>query len=144
MMSRMCRALKRTHSPVTMLETFDTPPMAPNCIERPQSTVATQALQLMNAPVMTEHARYLAGRIIDAAADQRGRIGQVYLRVLSRPAGAAEVERGAAALARLTERWRAHLGERNEAVPREWMAQWHALGDFIHTMLNSAEFAYVD
>jgi hypothetical protein len=136
--------LQRRRSPVTMLETFDTPPMAPNCIERPQSTVATQALQLVNAQDMTAHARYLAGRIIDATLDAHARIAQAYIRVLSRPARPEEVERGATALTQLAAHWRTHLEQRNEAAPQEWTAQWYALGDFIHTLLNSAEFAYVD
>ena len=66
------------------------------------------------------------------------------MRVLSRPAKAEEVKRGTAALAQLAAHWRAHLAERNEAAPQEWTAHWYALGDLIHTFLNSAEFAYVD
>ena len=57
---RSIYVLQRRKTPVTMLEVFDLPPMSPNCIERRQSTVPTQALQMMNSEVLREHSRYLS------------------------------------------------------------------------------------
>ena len=56
---------------MTMLEVFDQPPMSPNCIERRQSTVPTQALQMMNSDVVQERSRYLAGRLVDQFGNDR-------------------------------------------------------------------------
>src|SRR5437016_4740451 len=62
---RSIYVLQRRKTPLTMMEVFDLPPMSPNCIERRQSTVPTQALQMMNSEVLREHSRYLSCRLID-------------------------------------------------------------------------------
>jgi mono/diheme cytochrome c family protein len=134
--------LQRRRTPLTMLETFDTPPMAPNCIERPRSVVATQALQLMNSSATIEHARHLAGRILDE--QPAARVEQAWRRTLGRAPSAAEARQAAAALQDFEQHWKAELAGRREPSPQRWKAQWLALGDLIHTLLNSAEFSYVD
>lgn len=142
---RALYVLQRRRTPVTMLETFDTPSMTPNCIERPRSVVATQALQLMNSAATMEHARQLAGRILDEAPGRRdAQIQEAYLRVLSRAASSAEVARAAAAMDEFETMWKPQLDKRREAGPRSVLAQWMALSDVIHTLLNSGEFSYVD
>lgn len=45
----------------TLLESFDLPPMNPNCVQRGRSNVPTQALNLLNDPVL----RQLAGRFAE-------------------------------------------------------------------------------
>ena len=62
---RAIYVLQRRTTPMTMLEVFDLPPMSPNCIERANSTVSTQALQMMNCRDDRERARFLAGRLMD-------------------------------------------------------------------------------
>ena len=57
---------KRRLTPVTLFDLFDSPRMAPNCTERRYSTVAPQALQLLNGHMARRLARYFAGRLIDA------------------------------------------------------------------------------
>ncbi|MCC6591458.1 MAG: PSD1 domain-containing protein [Bryobacterales bacterium] len=142
---RALYVLQRRRTPVTMLETFDTPPMTPNCIDRPRSVVATQALQLMNSAATIEDARHLAGRILDEQPVSReAQIQLVYRRVLSRPPSQPEIARAAAALAEFEAEWKPRLSAKREPAPQRVMAQWMALGDLIHTLLNSAEFSYVD
>lgn len=142
---RALYVLQRRRTPVTMLETFDTPPMTPNCIERPRSVVATQALQLMNSAATVEHARHLAGRILDELPGRRdAQIQEAYLRVLSRTPSSAEARRAAAAIEEFEAMWKPQLDNRREAGPRSVLAQWMALGELIHTLLNSGEFSYVD
>jgi len=137
--------LQRRTTPVTLLDSFDLPAMSPNCTERAMSTVSTQALELRNSPVVLEHARYLAGRLLDGhPSDGARRIEEVYLRTLSRKPTAAESERAAAAIERLETGWRAHLSEQRSTAPHSFTAKWHGLGDFVHAMLNSAEFLYAD
>jgi mono/diheme cytochrome c family protein len=142
---RAVYVLQRRRSPVTMLEVFDTPPMSPNCVERPKSTVPTQALTLMNGADTLGHARYLAGRLMDEPGTTPARqVEAAYARVLARAATAAEIAAGVAAISGFADRWRAELAARHDAAPQTATAAWMALGDFVHVLLNSAEFSYVD
>src|SRR5207249_1686568 len=47
----------------TLLENFDLPQMNPNCIERRDSTVATQALHLMNNRLVQDLAEHFAENV---------------------------------------------------------------------------------
>jgi len=137
--------LQRRTTPVTMLEVFDLPPMSPNCTERAQSTVSTQALELRNSAVVLEHARFLAARLIDALPeDLAGQVRELYLRTVSRLPSAEEAERARRSIDTLTRHWQAHLESQKAVAPRAATARWYALGDVAHAMLSSAEFAYVD
>ena len=137
--------LKRRKTPVTILELFDSPRMAPNCTERVTSTVAPQALQMMNGDLVRGHARYLAGRLMDEYPDDpRARIEQLYLRVLSRPPSARETQLGLQDLDLLAVEWKGHLDAQNDPTPRASTARWLALGSLAHAMVSSAEFLYVD
>ena len=52
--------VQRRMQPLTMLELFDQPAMVPNCMQRTQSTVPTQALQLYNSRFVRESAEHFA------------------------------------------------------------------------------------
>ena len=137
--------LKRRRMPVSALEAFDYPVMMPNCDERRQSTVVVQALQLMNSELMRSHASYLAGRLMDRApGDTEKQVEDLYLRVLTRYPRIDEKQRILASLDTLSEEWKAHLEQKNEAGPRGPTAQWSALSSVALTLLNSAEFLYID
>src|SRR5262249_2997794 len=59
----------------THLETFDGPPMNPNCLERRESTVAPQALYLMNNAMIQRLAEDFAGRVSrEAGPDAAGQV----------------------------------------------------------------------
>ena len=137
--------LKKRRLPVTLLEVFDAPKPAPNCTERRESNVAPQALQMMNSAAVLDHARYLAGRLIDERPDEPGtQVARAYERILSRPPTEAEEELAQRDLSALEGHWLAHLeGERYEG-PRQPAARWMALGSLTHALLNSADFLYID
>jgi hypothetical protein len=142
---RSIYALQRRITPLTILDVFDLPPMSPNCIERRQSTVPTQALQMMNGKTLRELSRYLAGRLIDEfGEDSQKQVEEVYLRVLSRRPTSKETEVALEGLQSLAKQWLAHLEMVKEDAPKTYTARWRALGDFCQTLLTSAEFAYVD
>jgi hypothetical protein len=127
----------------TLLEDFDLPQMNPNCLERRESTVAPQALHLMNNGTI----RQLAGRLADrvrqeAGADPVAQIERVYLIALGRPPGDEETAVGLLALVRLTDQWGRHLARTARPDPDE--AARRALAGYCHTILNSAAFLYVD
>ena len=142
---RSIYVLQRRTTPATILEVFDLPPMSPNCIQRGYSTVATQALQMTNSPVVREHSRYLAGRLLDdAPADQPKQIEQLYLRALGRRPSGEETEAAIADLAKLRSNWEDHLRKEKEGAPVAPTATWYALADLCQAILSSAEFAYID
>ena len=130
---------------MTLLEVFDLPPMTPNCIERRQSTVPTQALQMMNSDVMLEHSRYFSGRLIDEFGDhQEDLIDQLYFRAFSRHATAQEIKQALEGTAELEKQWRIHLENERHEAPKLPTARWRALADLCHALLSSAEFLYID
>ena len=142
---RAVYVLRKRRMPVTLLEVFDAPKPAPNCTERRESNVAPQALQMMNGDAALEHARFLAGRLIDVHPDKpEAQVGEAYARILSRPATDEEVRLASADLAALKDHWLGHLDETRHVGPRQQAARWMALGSLTHALLNSAEFLYID
>jgi len=120
----------------THLETFDAPTMNPNCLERRESTVAPQALYLMNNGMILRLAEDLARRVArEAGSDPAGQVERVYLLALGRPPREAEQEVGVAALKRLADAW---------AGADRGAAGMKALATYCHAVLNSAGFLYVD
>ncbi len=135
----------RRTQPITLLDTFDTPFMNPNCVKRAQSTVSSQALELMNSDLLRQASRYMAGRIIDAEGDAtRGQIDRAYWLALSRKPSAEEVSAAESALQAMEKEWFQQLRSDNPEEPVKARAHWLAVATLCHTILNSAEFLYVD
>lgn len=123
----------------THLESFDFPQMNPNCIERRDSTVAPQALYLMNNGMVQRLAESFAERVRrEAGADPQSQIERAYLIALSRRPSAVEMQIGREGLSKLTDHWIA-AGQPNLAA-----AEQKALASFCHALVNSAGFLYVD
>ena len=136
---------QRRSKPVTMLEAFDLPQLKPNCLRRTNSTVASQALQMMNSGMPRTSSRYMAGRIIDVAGDDpAAQIERVYLTALGRPASVEEKARGVSMLTEMTKAWARRLDEQIPMEPKRMKARWLALATLCHAVLNSAEFLYLD
>jgi len=84
---------ERPQGDLEILSIFDFP--HPNEITgaRPETTVAPQALFLMNAPFVKDQARHLAQRLAkEEPDDERARINRLYLLAVNRPADAEAVE----------------------------------------------------
>jgi len=142
---RAIYVLKRRKTPVTLLEVFDLPRMSPNCTERRQSNVSPQALQMTNGDTARQHARYLAGRLIDEfPASRAQRIRQLYLRTVSRTPTLREVQQALSSFDELAKHWATHLDKQNDQAPRAMTAEWYALSSLAHAMLSSGEFLYID
>jgi mono/diheme cytochrome c family protein len=121
----------------THLEAFDYPQMNPNCLERRDSTVAPQALYLMNNARVELLAESLAKRVTaEAGADPAAQVERAYWLALGRAPSLAEKETGVRALADLTAEW-------SKAGPTV-AAQSKALMSYCHALVNSAGFVYVD
>jgi hypothetical protein len=137
--------LQRRSQAVTMLNVFDAPLLSPNCLKRGQSTVASQSLNLMNGELVRSGARYLAGRIIDAAGDDTTRrINRMFLAIYGRSPTEEERTRIQSAIDQLVVSWRKRLEEAKPEEPISNKADRMALAAVCHTLLNSAEFIYVD
>ena len=124
----------------TVLETFDLPQMNPACQQRPTSTVAQQALFLMNSTAVRELSDDFASRISLRTSDRSEQVEYCYLTALGRSPSDEERLLAMSALASLTEEWR----DKIEAGEPAAAAAERALGVFCHTLMNSAEFLYVD
>jgi mono/diheme cytochrome c family protein len=127
----------------THLENFDYPQMNPNCLERRHSTVAPQALHLMNNGLVRHLAEHFARRVLrEGGTDPAKQVERVYLIALSRPPDGEEKRLGLEALGKLTGQWANQL----EAVGKQdrSAAGLRALTSFCHAIMNSASFLYVD
>jgi hypothetical protein len=97
---------------------------------RNNTTVATQALFVMNSPLVIREAENVAESVLKQQKQDKDRIEQIYLRVLDRPADASEIDMGLTYLARLRQKWH----EIDEA--KAWTSLTHAL-------MASNEFIFV-
>ena len=142
---RSIYTLQRRTTPNTLLEVFDAPQMTPNCLKRAHSTVSSQALQLWNSDVVRKNARYFAGRVMDAVGtDVEKQIDRIYLTALSRWPSQEEREIRVEQVRDFTRHWLEHLEKEVPAEPKQAKAQWLALATLCHSILNSAEFIYID
>ncbi|MBS1825575.1 MAG: DUF1553 domain-containing protein [Acidobacteria bacterium] len=135
---------KRTQ-PVSVMEGFDLPFMNPNCVKRGQSVVSSQALHLMNSDLARENARYMAGRVIDAVGeDAKAQVERAYLVALARRPTADEAGAAVSSVELMTKEWGKQLEKEQPAEPVKSRARWLALATLCHTLMNSAEFLYID
>ena len=145
---RSIYVLKRRTQRLTILDNFDRPAMSPNCVDRPISIVAPQALHLMNNIMVHELSLSLAERILAAAGnDDKQRIRRLYLIAVGRPPSDDEQATMLAALHQLVNRWQDRLAsEERDAKLTEVRRQAtkRALGNLCHAIMNSAAFLYVD
>ena len=108
--------------PLPMLEVFDKPDTIGSCARRTRSTVAPQALILMNNSFMALHSRRFAEKLqAEAGGDTTRLISLAFAQALNRPPTQAERERTQAYLAK---------GDL-------------ALEDFCHALFNLNEFVYI-
>ncbi|MBA3483908.1 MAG: DUF1553 domain-containing protein [Pirellulales bacterium] len=136
---RSIYVLHRRSKPVSMLETFDAPPLSVNCTLRRTSNVVSQPLMMFNSQFMADQAARVSERIQSQPLhSQADRINSLYDLLLSRPP--TESER---ALATRFLRNQSALYATAQDEPHE-SAQKEAWVDFCLVLLNSAEFTYVD
>ncbi|MDA0810164.1 MAG: PSD1 and planctomycete cytochrome C domain-containing protein [Planctomycetota bacterium] len=132
----------------SILETFDLPQMNPNCVERPDSTVASQALHLLNNGMVRDLTVKFAQRIERKAGDDRYRqVEHVYQDALSRKPTSEETQLALEALSQLTAEWEARRAESVSKPTNEKESpsvETKALANFCHVIMNSAEFLFVD
>lgn len=131
---------RRTRLP-TILESFDSPQMGPNCIERSASIVAPQALHLLNNSTVHELAGAFAERVCrEAGIDRDRQVEHIHRLAFGCPPGEADLHVARSALEELTSAWQSPAGG---ALPRE-QAEQKALANYCHAVMNAAAFVFVD
>ena len=117
------------------LQTFDFPdPSAPTGI-RNTTTVAPQALYMLNSPLVSRSARRLAEWLLEGARSTEARIERAYELLLSRTPTVGELER-----------WRVFLdggstSTRQAAGSGDSLSQWESI---CRVLLSSNEFLYIE
>jgi hypothetical protein len=120
---------------MTILECFDLPRPTPNCLERKLSTVAPQALHLLNNESINQLMLSFADRVNrDAGADRARQIDISYQLALGRLPIPEEMQLATETLNRLQAEW----GKTESDSDRK------ALANLCHVLINSAEFIYID
>ena len=98
--------LKRRTQPVTILQNFDVAGMDPNCVERTESIVATQALHLSNNQMVRGLADALADRVWKQAKDSpSAQIELAYRLALGRGPNSDELRVSLESLQGLSREW---------------------------------------
>ena len=119
-----------------VLQAFDFPDPSVTVGNRASTTVATQALVMMNSDLVATYARYLADATLSAEEDDdRRRIGYVFRRTLSRPPTEQETTHALDFVAQAERSWSAHDG----TDPTRFA--WRSL---CRVLIGSNEFIYVE
>lgn len=105
--------------------------------ERSLTTTPTQALFMMNDPLVHEQSAQLARKLIAEAASDRERIELAYQALFGRPAAEAEQLAGQQWLTRYLSQLAAAEIAAEERLPAAWAG-------YVRTLLASNEFIYVD
>lgn len=135
---RTIYVLQRRTTILTLLEDFDLPAMSPNCVDRPISTVAPQALHLLNSKSVHELATQFAVRVRSLSGDDAAkRIDTAWRLALGRAPTSDELAATQTQLAELTAQWSQQPADGTPPAD-------HALINLCHALFNSAEFLMLD
>ena len=131
--------VRRTR-PLGVLETFDTPTMAPNCDCRSFSTVASQSLTFMNSSFVLEYAGHFATRVrAEAGPDSGQQVARAWLVAFGKPAAPEDL---AAAAGFLDQQRSALRAQKPDAQAAD--VEQRTLTSFCQALLSANSFLYVD
>jgi hypothetical protein len=130
------------------LESFDLPAMNPNCLQRSDSLVPTQALHLWNDTAIRHLSLGFANRVIEQTDRQQSpdasvnsQIELVYQLALGRSPHPDERSACIEVLSHLKETW---MKQDSSSPINADEAGRRALATVCHTIWNSAAFLYID
>ncbi len=128
----------RRSLPLGVLETFDGATAEPNCECRTSSTVAPQALLLMNNDFVLGQAEAFATRLVrEAGGDARAQVVRAWRLAFAAEPAAEDLRDALAFLAEQEAHFRA-------AAPKPADPKRQALASFCQALLSSNRFLYVD
>ena len=132
--------MKRRSEIPTILANFDRPRMSPNCIDRVTSTVAPQALQLLNNAQVKSWAESFAARVIsEGGSTDTERISYACVLATSYKPVAMELEIAQQTIEKLRVAWKTAAPDMSD---EELTAKIYT--NLCHALFNSASFVYVD
>jgi len=135
----------RRSRPLALLRSFDAPVMETNCGSRTSSTVATQALMLMNSGFMLDQAGRFAHRLrAETREELREQIAHGWLLAFARPATDEELEQSLAFINSQIEHQKSQHANKPKKDKGQPDFELQALASYCQTLLNSNEFLYVD
>ena len=129
--------LARRTWPSTFLATFDFPVIDTTCSRRTPSATPLQSLALMNSEFLLHNARAAAGLLSERSADSAAFVRNAYGLLFTRDATDAEVQ---LALAHLDDQTSLYT-KANLSVEQ---AEARATENFVHMLLSSNDFLYID
>ena len=122
---------------IPSLRLFDGPDALQSIGQRQTTTVAPQALMLMNNPNARSYAMALAQRVAPTEQTSRAEaIRAAYLLAISRPPAASELAESLAFLAQQSASYKANGQDKEASIL--------ALADFCQVLISTNEFVYVD
>jgi len=136
----------RRKIPVTVLDTFDLPVMDPNCEVRASSTVAPQALFLMNDEFIVRTGKALAGRLRrELPGDVRAQVRRAWMLTQGRAPAPGEEDRFLVLLSEQAEQLRdyhaQHPPAKDAPLPD---APLDAFGSLCQALLASNRFLHLE
>jgi hypothetical protein len=145
----------RRSYPLTVLEAFDEPVMTPNCSARETSTVAPQALLMLNDTFIAQQSHYFAERLqTESPGDLRAQIARAWKLAYEMAPTEKELNSSLFYLAEQTERIRARLATLKEAkdakksekddksISRD--SETLALASLCQALVSANRFLYVE
>jgi mono/diheme cytochrome c family protein len=130
----------RRSNPLTFLSVFDYPIIDVNCIRRSTSATPLQSLTMINSKFLTTSAGRLASRVealVGSDAPPTLKIETAYRLTLSRNPSHSEIKAAEKHLQHLKQLYQTSSDKPAEASKR-------ALENFVHMLLCSNEFLYID
>jgi hypothetical protein len=122
----------------SLFRTFDFPSPDTTTPQRDNTTVAPQALFMMNAALVLKSSRSMASHLLaEAGVDDAGRVREVYERALGRLPAAGDVDRALSFIAQVEKA----MAEREADAARRHLFAWES---FCKALLSTNEFIYVN
>ena len=142
----------RRSRPLAVLDTFDMPAMSPNCESRARSTVAPQALMMMNNDFIVEQSEHFARRVRrEAIDDVRSQAARAWLLAFGRDPSRVELDDAMTFIAEQSEILRQRISKSKLNLPKSKNRKapkadidLQSLASFCQILLSSNEFLYID
>ncbi|MCA9023998.1 MAG: PSD1 domain-containing protein [Planctomycetaceae bacterium] len=138
---------KRRTQRLTILDEFDRPRMSPNCVDRRSSTVAPQALHLMNNAMIHELSLSLSDRLIAQWPDDEQKQLEQLIAMTTGNLSSPDLPVVRDSLRQFEAEWQSRLSADDPSLTPDLLAQQahrSALGNVCHAFMNSDSFLYID
>ncbi len=132
--------LARRSEPLAILEMFDAPAMEPNCQKRNSSTVAPQALMLMNSKFITQYMEGFTDRVLKEAGNKtEAQIVLAWKLAYGSEPSPSDLKNANSFVLEQTELFKKSLPKKSKKP-----AQYYAVATLCQALLSSNAFLYID